>query len=243
MKRIAAYLLQRWQYPNAVIAFGARVAHCTVDGFLSVGRNSALAGCRLERNVSVDHDTYVAESAIGFCSYVGPYSHIRRTTIGRFCSIGPYTLIGTGTHPTRFVSTSPVFYATRKQCGISFASNDSFEETRTIDIGHDVWIGARTFIADGLRVGSGAVIGAGAVVTRDVEPYAIVGGVPARLLRYRYPKEDVAILLELAWWTWPEGDLREAASLMAQSDVRSLLLWHEARASRNAKSDSGLHEI
>lgn len=242
MKKVAAYLLQKLQHRAARIEYGARVARCAVGGYLSVGRNSVLADCKVEGYVRVDHDSYFAESEIGYCSYVGPYSYIRRTRIGRFCSIGPYALAGVGTHPTSFVSTSPVFYASREQCGISFAARDLFRETSVIDIGHDVWIGARAFVRDGVHIGTGAVVGAGAVVVSDIDPYAVVVGVPARVLRYRFSKEDVEKLLRLAWWTWPKSDLQEASGLMAQSNVRELFRWAEMRKSEKEEHKPGVRD-
>lgn len=239
MKRLATYILQRWQYPSSRISFGSRVAGCAVEGPLVVGERSVVAGSRIERFVRVDHHSYVAESTIGSYSFVGPYSILCRTAIGRFCSIGPFTLSGTGNHPVEFVSTSPVFFSTRGQCGLTFTDRDRFKETGTITIGHDVWLGARVFIRDGVSIGTGAVVGAGAVVARDVAPYAIVGGVPARVLRHRFSADVIASLLELAWWSWDEADLRRAVPLMASNDTAGLFRWAAGRGSHRTRNGQG----
>jgi serine acetyltransferase len=106
-----------------------------------------------------------------------------------------------------------------------------FDEKKPIHIGHDVWIGARVFIRDGVKIGNGAVVAAGSVVVKDVPDYAIVGGVPAKIIRYRFSEEMIAELLNLKWWEWPEEKLRKAQPYIAQKDVRKFIDW-------SAKSDS-----
>jgi acetyltransferase-like isoleucine patch superfamily enzyme len=145
--------------------------------------------------------------------------------VGRFTCIGPHFICGYGDHPTNFISTSPVFYSTRKQCGVSFAETSRYDEKRQTTIGNDVWIGARVFVRDGVTIGNGALIAAGAVVTNDVPEYAIAGGVPAKLIRYRFEDDVVRQLLELQWWNWNEDKLRAAQPYLAQPDVNSFLEW------------------
>jgi acetyltransferase-like isoleucine patch superfamily enzyme len=161
----------------------------------------------------------------GSYSYVNEYAAMGNITVGRFTSIGPEFICGYGEHPTNFITTSPVFYSTRKQCGISFTETSRYDEQQTTTIGNDVWIGARTFVRDGVKIGDGALIAAGAVVTADVPDYAIVGGVPAKLIRYRFPEDVVQQLLEIKWWNWSEDRLREAQPQLAQPDVNSFLEW------------------
>uniref|UniRef100_B8HNB6 Hexapeptide repeat-containing protein acetyltransferase n=1 Tax=Cyanothece sp. (strain PCC 7425 / ATCC 29141) TaxID=395961 RepID=B8HNB6_CYAP4 len=161
---------------------------------------------------------------MGSFSYLGN-AHIAHTSIGRFCSIAPYLFCGAGIHPTNFVSTSPVFYSILNQCGVSFSNKNHFEEHKETVIGHDVWIGNRVFIKDGIKIGHGAVLGAGTVVTKDVPDYAIVAGVPAKLIRFRFPEEAIEKLLKIQWWHWTEEKLRAAQPFFAQSDIDVFIKW------------------
>ncbi len=151
---------------------------------------------------------------LGSYSYIAANSAIRNTEIGKFCSIGPNCCAGLGIHPVDRVSTSPAFYSTLKQCGRSFVTEDSVEEYRSIVIGNDVFIGVNVTLLDGVKVGNGAVIAAGAVVTKDVPPYAVVGGVPAKVISYRFDQDTVTRLQASAWWDLEEEKLTEIAPYM-----------------------------
>lgn len=165
----------------------------------------------------------VTASSIGSYTYA-TNARIANACIGKFCSIGPETLIGgLGRHPTEWVSTSPTFYSTLNQTGISFANTDFFDELQTVQIGNDVWIGSRVTVLDGVKVGDGAIIAAGAVVTKDVMPYTIVGGIPAKRLRDRMPSAHAETLRAIGWWDWPEASLRNVAELFRQPVDDSVL--------------------
>jgi len=157
----------------------------------------------------IHRNTVVSDSFIGVGTYIAPNSKLIKTKIGRFCSIGSNVQSYIGRHPaTEYVSTHPAFFSTKKQAGFTFVCEDRFEEHRYLDqgrryvveIGCDVWIGNNVMIMDGVRIGDGAVIGAGAVVTRDIEPYSIVGGIPAKIIKYRFDKQTIGRLLEFKWW-------------------------------------------
>lgn len=112
------------------------------------------------------------------------------------------------------MSTHPAFYSTGKQCGITFVDKNLFEERLAVDgrsciIGNDVWIGNDVRIIGGLRIGTGAIVGLGAVVTKDVPPYAIVGGVPAKVIRYRFEEKQIKELLDSHWWEKSEDYIKE----------------------------------
>lgn len=157
-----------------------------------------------EGNNFIDENTF-------FCGNMGRYSYISKNSriyadIGRYCSIAQNVLSTSGTHPSRdWVSTHPVFYSPTCSCGKSYVNSLLFEENtpRTV-IGNDVWIGAGAVILGGIKIGDGAIIAAGAVVTKDVPPYAVVGGVPAKLIRYRFEEAEIKALLEIKWWDKPE---------------------------------------
>ncbi|MBR3525825.1 MAG: CatB-related O-acetyltransferase [Lachnospiraceae bacterium] len=146
---------------------------------------------------------------MGRASFISPGSKLEYCRIGRYCSIGADVHVVRGQHPSRdWVSTSPCFYSLLNQSGFSYAEQQLFEEFRWLDegkkycveIGNDVWIGSHALIMEGVRIGNGAIIAAGAVVVKDVPDYAIVGGNPAKLIRYRFGEEEIAYLKELRWW-------------------------------------------
>lgn len=162
---------------------------------------------------ALHQNAIVSRTTLGRFTYITGAS-VSNAIIGQFCSIGPGTKIGgLGTHPVKWATTHPAFYSTRKQAGVSFVKTDQFQENvGPVKIGNDVWIGANVLIIDGIKVGDGAIIAAGAVVNRDVDPYAIVGGVPARIIRYRFSPAVIKRFLELKWWDWPEDELRRRAA-------------------------------
>lgn len=152
----------------------------------------------------------ISSGAIGRFSYISSRTRIGDAVIGRFCSIGPDSQIGgLGIHPTDGISTHPAFYSKAKQAGYSFVEVSRFTEVKPVKIGNDVWIGARVTILDGCHVGDGAIIAAGAVVTKDVPPYSIVGGVPARFLKMRKSSEYIEKIRADPWWDWPISKIQQ----------------------------------
>lgn len=164
----------------------------------------------------------VISSRIGRFTYVAGAS-ITNASVGNFCSIGPDVVIGgLGRHPVDWLSTHPIFYSTGKQVRLSLVSENKFEEYKPVKIGNDVWIGARVIVLEGVNIGDGVIIAAGAVVTKDVPPYAIVGGVPAKIIRYRFNQEDILTLQKLAWWNYDLEKLSKITGLMRQKEPRML---------------------
>lgn len=165
------------------------------------------------------HNTLQAGSScvqcdLGLCTYIGSNTKLFKTKIGHFCSIADSVFTGFGTHPTKnFVTTFPSFYYETTNLGFSFFKQDFqrkslFNMYRYVDsgnrflveIGNDVWIGSHVLIMDGVKIGDGAIVAAGAVVTKDVLPYTIVGGVPAKHIRNRFSDVQKQFLLEFKWW-------------------------------------------
>lgn len=170
--------------------------NCVVD------KNTIFEGCNL-----VSNDTQINNCYFGFASYVSHSSQISSCFIGKYSCIGPMVKTVIGTHPTRnFVSLHPAFYSLKKQVGFTYAKDQLFNESikkydkYNIKIGNDVWVGANVTILDGVSIGDGAVIAAGSVVINDIEEYSIVGGVPAKLIRYRFSNENIKFLIKLKWW-------------------------------------------
>lgn len=148
----------------------------------------------------VDAPYFLHDVSLGDYSYIARNSSITNCIIGKFCSIGPNFCCGLGIHPVNGISTSPMFYSTAKQNGITLCNKSKVEESRQTIIENDVYIGANVTVLDGVRIGNGAVIGAGAVVTKNIPPYAIAVGVPAVIKKYRFDEESIAKLLKIEWW-------------------------------------------
>jgi len=167
--------------------------------------------------------------SMGYGSYIGRSSQLH-ATIGRYCCISDRVYSITGTHPTKqFVSIHPAFYARQQHNELSYVSDNYFEQNRynpvdgktAIYIGNDVWIGCDVTLLGGIRIGDGAIIAAGAVVTRDVEPYTIVGGVPAKPIRKRFTEEQIAFLQDFRWWDKDQSWIR--ANSMLFRDIEELM--------------------
>lgn len=160
--------------------------------------------------IAILENVYLKKVHIGDFCYISNNSSLNNVEIGSFCSIGPEVKIGLAPHPSKmFVSTYPAFYSNHNSgCPQSFRKdkifNDSFPKTI---IGHDVWIGSNVIIAGNITIETGAIVAAGAVVTKDIPPYAIVGGNPAKVIRYRFSKEQVNILIKSKWWNWPTKEI------------------------------------
>ena len=161
------------------------------------------------KQVLIYSPAHINHSKIGDYTYITQNSIVSKTTIGKFCSIGPNFVCGWGIHPTNGISTAPMFYSTRKQNGITLSPNNKIEERKQITIGNDVFIGANVTVLDGVTIGNGAVIGAGAVVSKDIPPYAIAVGNPITIIRYRFDEDKIKALKKIEWWNFDEKKLME----------------------------------
>lgn len=180
----------------------------------------ATRDCKFGEGVKVHSNSVLSKTSVGRYTYIATGSRLHLCSIGAICSVGPEVMVGMGRHPSsRFASTHPAFFSTNAQSGPSLTATSKFDEFSHTCIGNDVWIGARAILLDGVSIGDGAVVGAGSVVTREVGPYSVVGGVPNRLIRRRFPDDQVAFLLRLQWWQrdlhWP----REHAHLFHDIDL------------------------
>lgn len=206
------------KYPFLKIKYSKNVKF---DYSVNIGNNTIFEGMNF-----LDSNSYFA-GKMGFGSYIAKKSSLT-AKIGRYTSIGSFVRCNNGIHPyTKYVSSSPVFYSASKQkLGGSFTNIQFFEEKRFADnekqfpviIGNDCWIGDGVFLAGGLTVGDGAVILAHAVVTKDVQPYTIVGGIPAKIVKSRFEEKTIRFLLEFKWWNKDETWLKENLHLMLDID-------------------------
>jgi chloramphenicol O-acetyltransferase type B len=157
---------------------------------------------------------------------------VDKLIIGSFCSIATgvaFMMHGNQGHRTDWISTFPFFYMAPREQAFAEAE-DPFRAAGDTIIGNDVWIGSEAMIMPGVKVGHGAVIGSRAVVTRDVEPYTVVCGNPARPVRKRFSDEEIAMLLEMAWWDWPLEQIKDAVQWLCSSDIAELYrFWSERK--------------
>lgn len=170
-----------------------------------IGINVSIVNSQINDYVAIFDKVVLYNSSIGAYSYIQESSVLNNCEVGRFCSIAPKVVIAPGKHNPDFTSTSALFFTNHPKLPITFKSAD-YSANEKVSIGNDVWVGLNAVILDGVKIGDGAIIAAGSVVTKDVEPYSIVGGVPAKHIRYRFSKEDVDFLLSNKWWdnekTW-----------------------------------------
>jgi phosphonate metabolism protein (transferase hexapeptide repeat family) len=201
------------------------------DGTPRVHGSASLRGVILGRYTEIKERVQFWESELGDYSYIERHGEVIYASIGKFCAIASDVRINALNHPIERISQHKFTYRPNEYftgAKIDKAYRESRQRER-VEIGHDVWIGHGAIILPGVRIGHGAVVAAGAVVTRDVEPYAIVAGVPARFLRWRFAPDVSSRIIALAWWDWDHERLAGAVGDMRELAPEEFLARHEAQ--------------
>lgn len=186
---------------------------------LKVGYMSVIENCSFSMENHIFPYSKLINVQLGNFSYVGGNTRIQNTDIGHFCSIASDCRIGLGIHPLKMVSTHPSFYAPKHEWSIFPDRDINIIEYKKIEIGHDVWLGIGVIIVDGVKIGNGAIVAAGAVVTKNVPEYAIVGGVPASIIKYRFSDDKITLLKAIEWWKWDIRKIRDKNSLFVDLEL------------------------
>lgn len=163
----------------------------------------AVRNSHIDKTARLDTGSIVSDSEMGRYSYIGEHTSMLYTKVGNFTSISNYCAIGGGAHPIDWVSTSPMFNRSGGILKTKFSSNE-YNPFALTKIGNDVWIGANSLIKAGVIISDGAVVGMGSVVTKDIGPYEIWAGNPAKYIRKRFDEETIKKLLEIKWWDWED---------------------------------------
>ncbi len=213
LKKICRELINRWIIlSNAKLRLhhGVNIRGSVFESYNSIGRNT----------------TFIF-SSIGIGSYIGSDCFFSRTIVGKYCSLGNEIKIVLGKHPSSdWISTHPSFFSTSNQAGFTFVSEQVYCELpicknsdKYLIIGNDVWIGSRATLLGGITIGDGAIIAAGAVVVNNVPPYAIVGGVPAKIIKYRFTQPFINQLLDFQWWNKPFEWVQQKSLFFCKPDL------------------------
>lgn len=176
-----------------------------------------------DRSTRIDDRVYLGATARLMNCTIGKYTRIKpgcvfkNVDMGNYCSIANDVMIGLGQHPTCYISTNSIFY----KPGIrdDFARKIDFEEEKRTTVGNDVWIGNGAVVMDGVTIGNGAIIASRAVVTKNIPAYAIVGGVPAKVLKYRFTDDVVAALQESNWWNLGDDEIMTVLGIFTDKDI------------------------
>lgn len=178
-----------------------------------------LSNCSIDKTSVVGFDCNITHTKIGRYSYCGSKCQIVNTEIGAFCSISDSVFIGGAEHTINRMSTSPVFLNVYHSGPTKRFARFQPPQTKRTVIGNDVWIGHGVSIKQGVTIGDGAVVATGAVVTKDVPPYAIVGGVPAQLIKYRFSQDVINRLEEVRWWDMPDEEIEKHKEVFGVDNV------------------------
>jgi acetyltransferase-like isoleucine patch superfamily enzyme len=200
-------IIQSFESRHSGAGIRARVSNTKKGRSCSIDPGALVANSELADYVHISPYSYVQNSQIGVYSSIGIGTIVFYSSVGKYCAISWYCVIGAYSHP----------YNIGTNCEyIPMWANKNIESPidRQVTVGNDVWIGAHAIIMPKVTIGHGAIIGAGAVVTKDVPPYAVVAGVPARIISYRFSPDLIKEMLKISWWDWDVDKIKSNASLL-----------------------------
>jgi phosphonate metabolism protein (transferase hexapeptide repeat family) len=199
------------------------------DGSPRVHGTAQLRNATLGRFTELKERVQLLDSTLGDYSYIERDGEVIYASIGKFCAIAAHCRINALNHPMERISQHKITYRPNEYFAGAKLDKDYRERriSQRVEIGHDVWIGHGAIILPGVKIGHGAVVAAGAVVSKDVAPHAVVGGVPARFLKWRFPPDISARIIRLSWWDWEHDRLGQAVADMRELSVEAFLAKYE----------------
>jgi acetyltransferase-like isoleucine patch superfamily enzyme len=211
-------------HPTVLIYRDVSISRTLANENVTIGDFSKVVDSKISTAVRIDRNNGVYSSSVGRYSYTGKNTIIMHADIGAFCSISWNVTIGGANHDYTRICQHSMLYDEQSDIRPNGIDNcyDRFSEPLTI--GNDVWIAAGAVITRGITIGDGAVIAANAVVTKDVPPYAIVAGSPAKIIKYRFTPEIIELLSQLRWWKWPVEKIKQHYVLLSEQPERESLV-------------------
>lgn len=197
---------------NVKLYEGAKAERSNIGGGTVIGQDTFVRDSNIGENVQFNRRNIIENSVIGRYTYTGANTIIKSADVGSFCSMS-WNISMTGNQHDYTRLTGHPF-----SCLVSFGfvEKNIPLDKRRICVGNDVWIGANACILPGIQIGDGAVIGGGCVVTKDIPPYAIAVGNPAKIIKYRFSEGQIHRLLQIKWWDWPDGTIKNNLYLFQQ---------------------------
>lgn len=206
----------------------AEVRNSKLGDYVNIGNDSIIDTSVLKGNNSINRRNFLIRAEIGLFSYTGLNTSIRTAKVGNFCSISWNVSIGGGNHPMDRVTTHVLSRFSHLDKGFwdksLFGDDIKRVSSELCEIGNDVLITSGAQVLRNVKIGNGAVIGAGAVVTKDVEPYSIVAGVPAKKIKMRFDDKTIEALEEIQWWNWPIDIIRANVDVIYSSKVDDVVI-------------------